>query len=207
MQIQGLFPTPLISSVLPNSSGLCADLRALILERRTQSQGEKRSNVGGWQSEADFPAWSGTPGSILIEAVREVADVYTVLVQEGQLERHRIDWGVRAWANVSERGAANELHYHPGAYWSCVFYVDDGGIDGSDAYGGALEFVDPRGPVPLMHAPTVKMAIAQCANAGLGERIYPKNGMLVMFPSWLGHRVTAYNGNGTRISIAINFSA
>ena len=37
-------------------------------------------------------------------------------------------WICNMWANINRSGHANEFHSHPGAYWSCVYYVDDGGI-------------------------------------------------------------------------------
>ncbi len=206
MKIHPLFPTPLLESVLPGSEQLCAQLRDVILGRMAVSEGVRHSNLTGWQSDHDFMAWSGEPGRILLSAVQEVANRFTGVVLDGQLQRTTLDWKISGWANVNRRGDANALHYHPGCYWSAVFYVDDGGINGGDELGGAIEFVDPRGAMPLMYAPTVKMAVSQCATAGLGEQIFPRTGTLVMFPSWLGHRVTAYTGGGERISVAINFS-
>jgi uncharacterized protein (TIGR02466 family) len=206
MKIHPLFPTPLLESVLPGSEQLCAQLRDAILRRKATSDGVRHSNLTGWQSSHDFPQWSGQPGQILMAAVQEVADRFTSVMMDGQLQRTTLDWKISAWANVNRKGDANALHYHPGCYWSAVFYVDDGGIDGREDMGGAIEFVDPRGALPLMYAPTVKMAVSQCTTAGLGEQIFPRTGLLVMFPSWLGHRVTAYHGDGERISVAINFS-
>jgi hypothetical protein len=72
--------------------------------------------------------------------------------------------------------------------------VDDGGIAGGDALGGALDFSDSRGAMPMMHAPEVRMLFPGCANAGQGERFYPKTGMLMMFPAWLSHYFTQYRG-------------
>lgn len=207
MKIDALFPTPLLTAKLPHSEALCAGLRAAILARETQTPGVRHSNTTSWQSDDDLLAWAGVPGANLSAAVQEVIDHFTGVVREGGLTRDRVNWKINAWANINRAGDANDLHFHPGAYWSAVFYVDDGGINGGEEMGGALEFLDPRGALPLMHAPTVKMAISQCATAGLGERIYPETGMLALFPAWLGHRVTAYTGAGTRISVAMNFAA
>lgn len=205
MNIQALFPTPLVTGALPGSEMLCADLRRVILAREAENPGVQHSNNGAWQSDTDFLDWSGSAGAILINAISEVADHFTGVMADGKIARSRINWQVNAWANVNRAGHANDLHYHPGAYWSGVFYVDDGGIDGRDHLGGALEFSDPRGPMPLMHAPSVKMTISACASAGLGERFYPKTGMLALFPAWLGHSVTPYTGKGARISVAVNY--
>jgi uncharacterized protein (TIGR02466 family) len=41
---------------------------------------------------------------------------------------------------------------------------------------------------------------------GATERIRPKAGRLVMFPSWMIHQVRPYRGTAERISIAFNLS-
>jgi len=81
----------------------------------------------------------------------------------------------------------NEFHSHPGAYWSGVYYVDDGGTADNPSLGGELEFMDPRGPLPLMNAPHLRMTGNM--TAGANERVTPKAGQLAMFPAWLMHQV------------------
>ena len=53
-RIENLFPTPLFSHVLKNVDDLNAELRDLILERERAMPSAGKSNVGGWQSEADL---------------------------------------------------------------------------------------------------------------------------------------------------------
>lgn len=84
--------------------------------------------------------------------------------------------------------------------------VDDGGIGGHPGRGGGIEFSDPRGPVPLMYLPTVKVDVPGFLSAGLGEQVLPETGLILLFPSWLLRHVAAYTGDGTRISVAVNFS-
>ncbi len=206
MRIQGLFPTPLIICELSGADATCALLRETILTHERATPSVSRSTEGGWQSGSDFEVWSGAEGAAVLGAAREVADHHTAVLEGAAMVKQRLDWRVNAWANVNRAGAGNDLHYHPGAFWSACFYVDDGGVDGKDHLGGGIEFIDPRGVGPLMHAPSVKISIAHCATAGLGETFYPKSGMLLMFPSWLGHRVTRYLGEDARISVAMNFS-
>jgi uncharacterized protein (TIGR02466 family) len=70
--------------------------------------------------------------------------------------------------------------------------------------GGELVLHDPRMPTIAMHAPYLRFR-----NAG-GERqvkVKPAPGLLVMFPSWLAHEVEPWDGEGMRISIAINLMA
>jgi uncharacterized protein (TIGR02466 family) len=39
-----------------------------------------------------------------------------------------------------------------------------------------------------------------------GERVRPKSGRMVMFPSWVMHQVRPYRGTAERISIAFNLT-
>jgi uncharacterized protein (TIGR02466 family) len=204
MDIKPLFPTPLIRLDL-DGGNMVAELRQTILEREASTPGTLHSNDGGWQSADDFVEWSGVAGTMLIAAAREAVDGVTGYFDGATLNRGRFDWRVQAWANINRTGAGNQAHFHPGAFWSACFYVDDGGINGDDALGGAIEFADPRGPLPMMYAPKLKMMVPNCLSAGLGERVYPRTGTLLIFPSWLSHSVTRYIGTATRISVAINY--
>ena len=205
MRVKPLFPTPLIEAAIDDGA-LIAQLRDVIVERARTIESVQHSNVGGWQSAPDFQTWSGEPGAQLITIATAAVNEATGIFVQGELRRAAISWQVSAWANVNRAGSSNDLHFHPGAYWSACFYVDDGGIEGREALGGAIEFADPRGPLPLMYQPNVKMLFAGTVTAGLGERIYPKTGMLLVFPAWLGHSVTPYAGEATRISVAMNFA-
>lgn len=206
MRIEPLFPTPLLIATLPDCKELCADLRTRILAHAEANDGVRHSNTGGWQSAPDFFAWAGPSGEVLRAATVEVVDHYTGVYEHGEIVRKALDWRIDAWANVNRRGDRNERHVHPASFWSAVFYVDDGRSHEDDACGGAIEFTDPRGAVPLMHASAVKMTIEHCVNAGLGARYQPQTGELYLFPSWLSHSVTPYTGDGVRVSIAANFA-
>ncbi len=205
MQIKSLFPTPLVTCDLDGSESLIPALRERILKRAAEVPGVSRSNEGGWQSAPDFPEWSGSSGEALTAAITEIVNRFTVVNTDSGLQRLTLNWRLQAWANVNRRGHANAAHFHPGAFWSAVFYVDDGGIDGKPDLGGAIEFADPRGPAPVMYAPNVKMGIEGCVLAGLQERVFPRTGQLLLFPAWLGHSVAPYTGDRTRISVTINY--
>jgi uncharacterized protein (TIGR02466 family) len=117
-----------------------------------------------------------------------------------------VTWLGNMWANVNRSGHGNEVHSHPGAYWSGVYYVDDGGIDADPSLGGELEFMDTRGPAPAMNAPHLSFAMPGGLSAGFTERVRPKSGRLVMFPAWVMHQVRLYHGTAERISIAFNLT-
>jgi uncharacterized protein (TIGR02466 family) len=206
MEIRTLFPTPLIISQIDDGGALVTALKTAILAEESRSRGTQHSNLVGWQSNHNLEEWAGLGGEMFMAGVLGQMMKNTAIFEGGQLREVALNWKIQVWANVNRTGASNKIHYHPGAFWSGCFYVDDGGIDGHEHLGGAIEFHDPRGAMPMMYAPTIKMKIADCFTAGLSERIYPKTGMMLLFPSWLQHSVEAYTGNGTRISIAFNAS-
>jgi uncharacterized protein (TIGR02466 family) len=206
MEVKSLFSTPLIMTELADGSPLIPSLRASILARREQSDGVSHSNEGGWQSDDDLIVWAGSAGDTLVSGIKAILEQCTGTFDGKLVQKQALEWKIQAWANINQKGNGNALHFHPASYWSGTLYVDDGGIDGREHLGGAIEFKDPRGAAPLMYAPGVKMALDGCLTAGLAERIYPKTGQLIIFPSWLAHCVTPYRGNGTRISIAFNCS-
>jgi uncharacterized protein (TIGR02466 family) len=205
-QAASLFDTPVIVDAMPDSEALNAELKRLILERRAADKGIGRSNVGGWHSDTEMLAWGGEPALQLVKRVVAAADAFTVDIKAEGKARFR--WVPEMWANVSQAGASNQYHTHPGAYWSVVYYVDDG-YGGSDdqSLGGELVLLDPRMPMIRMTAPDLRFRRPGQRPEDQERWFRPKSGMIVIFPAWLSHAVRPYNGSDLRISIAINLSA
>ena len=210
-EIVPLFATPIIRLDVPDAPALTADLRRVIEEREKVQESTHHSNQGGWQSTWDMDRWGGAPAIKLLAHARNLANRVTT-DRKGNIGAgphpgyFAVTWHGNMWANINRSGHANEFHSHPGAYWSCVYYVDDGGIGDDPSLGGELEFMDPRGALPAMNAPHLAVDMPGGLSAGVTERFTPKVGRLVMFPSWLYHQVRPYHGNRTRISIAMNLS-
>lgn len=202
---RGMFPTPLISARLAGHRALDAELARTILAREQAECGVAASNQGGWHS-AEFASWCGPAGRTVLDAARALVDHMTVMRRGDALVPATVGWVVTAWANVNRAGHGNRPHAHPGAYWSGVYWVDDGGVAGEPARGGMLELADPRGILPAMVAPQLRCAIVATHGDGGGESVTPQAGTMVLFPSWLIHSVTPYAGPGARISVAFNVS-
>ena len=206
LSVAGLFATPLAAVILADHQALNAALAERILARREQEPGIGASNVGGWHS-AEFQSWSGPAGARLLDAARRPAERLTLAeTAGGGLARATINWRVTAWANVSGAGDSNRPHGHPGAFWSGVYWVDDGGVEADGTIGGLFEMQDPRGLLPAMYAPGLHFAVDGCEDAGTARTLTPQAGMMILFPSWLSHAVTPYRGTRPRISVAFNFS-
>ena len=208
-KIVPLFATPLVILDVPEAVALNVELRRAIQQREQSHPSTQKSNLGGWQSSWDMDRWGGAAAVKLLAFARNLANQVTTkpdgAVGEGPYTGHfAVTWVGNMWANINRSGHANEFHSHPGAYWSGVYYVDDGGIAGDRSLGGELEFLDPRGPVPLMNAPHLRMSGS--LSAGATEKVLPTAGRMVIFPAWLLHQVRPYLGNAERISIAFNLT-
>ncbi|POA50355.1 hypothetical protein C1893_02055 [Pseudomonas sp. MPR-ANC1] len=209
IKIRRLFTTPLASIQYPDAEKLNDELKTLITRRMAKDRnGAQRSNDGGWQSSSDFPAWGGDACNALVRFATEFAVQLTAVHSDQYgLTEPAFEWKLNAWANVNEAGHSNALHGHPGAFWSGVYWVDDGGREDDPDVGGDLEFIDPRGMVASTYNPALRMRVEGCITAGFSTTCAAKSGTFLMFPSWLMHSVQRFQGARPRISIAFNFGA
>jgi uncharacterized protein (TIGR02466 family) len=196
VKVLRLFPTPVIVGRVDDAETINTDLEAAILARMDADAGVRRSNVGGWHSSSNLLAWSGDAGRLLTRQAIELANAHTL---DANGKAVTPAWRIEAWANVSGPGDANVAHVHGAAYWSVVYYVRVG-----KGAGGRLVLHDPRMPALRMHAPGLQLKDATPEQVA---RIEPQAGQIIMFPSWLSHGVEAWDGEGLRISIAMNLSA
>ncbi len=204
-QLLGLFDTPVIVDELPNASSINTTLAPLILARREQQPGVTISNIGGWQSEHDVTDWGGEAIQHLLNHIAAMATGHCVDIVSPRAARHR--WAHDIWANVSPPQASNQMHTHPGAYWSAVYYVDDGSDQHDGSQGGELVLEDPRMPMIAMSMPNLRL---RSTNGSVHEpqlRMKVRTGRIIMFPAWLNHGVMPHRGPRERISIAINLLA
>lgn len=206
IEIHRLFATPIASIELPSAASLNTSLSRYIIERQRTQPSVQHSNKGGWQSAPDLCSWPHPAVQSLVDFSTSFVDRLTAVNSPHGLVEPTHAWKVEGWANVNFPGCSNALHAHPGAFWSVVYWVDDGQDADAGDQGGQLEFQDPRGILPAMYAPALRFRIEGCLNAGYTQAISPASGRLVAFPSWLLHAVAPYTGTRPRISIALNFS-
>ena len=193
-QIRSLFATPIAIHFLPVAQEVNAELRPLILEKAQAS-----TNGEGWNSGADFEKWGAEPAQTVFRVARDLADNMTS-TRTGA--RVALDWKITAAAAVRQKGDYRAFASQPGAYWSGVYYVDDGYAKSDDeTLGGECELADPRGALPIMVAPHLGFRIPGGQTAGSPEVIRPQNGMLILHPSWLARGERRYDGDHQRVMI------
>jgi uncharacterized protein (TIGR02466 family) len=198
------FGTPVIAIDFPNHEAINAELEEVILTRRENDDGMVRSNVTSWHSDEGFIRWGGPHAQFLAKSFANICSGVTEMPSEAGANLRR--WVVRMWANVFEEGAFNRLHFHPGAFWSAVYYVSDGREMGDEDVGGNLVLHSPHESVSSMYAPDVHIKLPNGERLSSTLAVRPRPGLGVIFPSWLMHEVDPYRGKRTRISIALNLS-
>lgn len=196
------FPTPVIVRELENAAQLNEALRRSIIDRKASSKGIQRSNILGWHSDTEMLNWGGEAAqNLAMQTLQTCGEHTTDIGMQGQTPR--FEMAMDMWANVSPAGASNQSHAHPGALWSAVYYVDDGG----DSASGQLVLQDPRFPMNRAYVPDLVFVDGDGRKEESQFRIAPTPGKLVLFPSWMMHGVKPHQGSRERISIAMNVMA
>lgn len=114
---------------------------------------------------------------------QDASDVFLAALGKTPEEIKGRDRKYFAWASVHQNGIHHMMHTHPNNMLSGVYYVKV--PNGS----GPLVFSDPRGEIPPFDEALI---------------VKPSEGVLVLFPSWLGHEVLPTGVSDPRISIAFN---
>jgi len=197
-QIRSLFATPVSIHFLPIAQDVNAALRPLIVERAgSGTRGQ------GWRSDNDL-AFCGEQLQMIFRVARDLADGATSTRTGGRVT---LDWKVEANACVRQKGDYREFAARPGAFWSGVYYVDDGYAKSDDvALGGECELADPRGALPAMVSPQYAFRIPGGQTAGQTEVIRPNSGMIVLYPSWLMRGERRHDGEQPRVTIEFDMT-
>lgn len=99
-----------------------------------------------------------------------------------------------SWFHVGKKNSVHETHSHAMCSWCGIYFVQAG-----DEGSGDTVFCNP---VVLTHQ---DVGLRQLASTSQ-ERVLPKDGLLVFFPSYLRHHQSLYTGDKDRIVVAFNIS-
>lgn len=98
------------------------------------------------------------------------------------------------WANVNPQGSMHRIHSHPNNFLSGVYYVTT--PSGADT----INFHDPRIQTGIIRPPVTALT-----NENTDQVVVRvKQGMFLLFPSWLQHSVDVNPNDQLRISISFN---
>ena len=184
-------------------------LRRLILEIESRQSAKKDSpqplhrNV--YESEFDFLNYPDQAVLQLKQLIhRRLAETIMATSRIDQQTLVKFKITTESWFHVTRNGGYVRSHNHPQHSWSAIYCVDQGDPNPEyDHDAGYLVFSDPRSNAGMF---------LDMANSEMlpdlnfhAKRFRPKNGELIIFPSYIWHSVEPYNGERPRITVAANF--
>tara|TARA_Y200000002_G_scaffold201863_1_gene166556 strand:- start:89 stop:691 length:603 start_codon:yes stop_codon:yes gene_type:complete len=187
------FPTPVWTLQLDNYQSINEQMHEFI--KITQSKDQKgisKSNIKGWHSN-DFNMQENEPKNFIKFILPAIEQVITDMNWEKQKQSVNIN---NMWAIINTGGSANLRHQHGNSTISGAYYVR------APENSGDIVFYDPR-PAPVYTYP--KALNPNLLNAQVNG-ISPKEGALVLFPSYLDHSVNENLSNEERIVISFNIT-
>ena len=176
-----LFPTKVMvfASGLDMSKVLKA---AYSIQSSTESVAQ--TNIGGYQSSGDF--------IMKDPLLEELFVVQQECIGEYLRDYNRCRYTLtNSWLNINGKGDFNWSHVHPGSQLSCCAYVQNPGK--------GIDLQDPRAVTRMLK--TFELSPNNYAELN----IKPEVGDIIVFPSWLEHKVPPNPIEEPRVSIASNY--
>ena len=180
MKRHHLFYSPVIETELDLDFN---DLTNKIVSGSKTISSQSMTNRGGWQSDINF---------MFRDGLRHYLDLIDRHINEtcNKCFHHQLNFQ-NCWVNVNQRGDYNVAHKHAGATLSVVFWISTPENCGEIIFNHPSDFSF----IPEIYddlRPTWKYK--------------PKQGSMLIFPSYLLHFVEPSETDDKRISIAFNYS-
>lgn len=185
------FPTPVWTLQIDNYKNINEEMYTYIKELQNKDQiGISKSNLKGWHSK-DFNLNEKQPQNFISLIHSSIEQVMHDMNWDKQKQIAKIN---NMWAIINTGGSANLRHQHGNSTISGAFYVR------APENAGDIIFYDPR-PAPIYSHPN---ALSPNSLNAQVNGISPKEGALILFPSYLDHSVNENKSNEERIVISFN---
>ena len=185
MQSLDLFPTTIWAEKLDLDN---KKILEHIHEFKKVTEGAEFSNVGGWQGHK-------FENDELVNAIRDNVPWNPNSQHYNVNDPFPRGLVVHSWVNINGKGAYNLRHNHVDTQvLICgVYYVK------VPENSGSIRFYDPRG-----HMVTAFPDSTYYYDGIQFQTIDPEEGMILYFPHWLEHEVTANPTDEDRVSVSFN---
>ena len=187
------FSTPVWIDQINNFESINSELKKYIYQEYEKNpDGIKKSNLNGWHSEG-FDLKNENLKNFISEISKNIGTAVNDMGWDLESQIVKI---TNMWAIINKNKAFNERHHHGNSALSAAYYVK------AENNAGNIVFFDPR-QANVFHHPTAKKA--NDLN-GQVRSITPKAGTLVLFPSYLEHKVEENLSDEERIVVSFNIS-
>ena len=192
-QIYKLFPTPVFHFRVENYQKLNTELENYILNlRKKDEKGQKKSNAGGWHSH-NFDLNNDNTAKKFAKIFEEFYKKVIINEMGWKYDSNKVKMDAM-WSIINKKGSFNIQHNHANAYLSSAYYVRH------PEKSGSIKFFDPREQKNIRY-PKIKKYTD--LSAVIIEKD-PKEGDLLIFPSYLYHSVGENLSEDDRIIVSFN---
>ena len=144
------------------------------------------------ESKFDF---FNTDEPIIYQTIEWICECLKITLNtiHGVDENYQVNFN-ESWYHITKTNGMHDVHQHPNCSWCGIFYLDPGSDNGS----GCTSFISPIDNSYLDYGNRFLQYTAL--------DIQPKEGLLVLFPSYIAHTQKLYTGEKDRIVVAFNMS-
>ena len=187
------FGTPIWISIIPKHWEINEKMLKYIksLQKKDRS-GINRSNLLGWHSK-DFDLELEQPRFFVNSISPQLNSVLTDMGWDIKKQEVKI---TGMWAVINKKNSSNAMHIHSNNYISAAYYVK------APINCGDIVFYDPKFAATYRYP---KISKTNKLNSNMVS-FQPKEGMLVLFPSYLQHSVNVNKTDEERIVISFNIN-
>jgi len=158
--------------------------------KRKDKKGVKKTNVGGWHS-GNVINETHTEFVKLINEIENAANLYHHEIQLKKIYNQKIE---NIWVNINQKGHSNVSHDHPRSIFSGAFYLRGN---------APICFQHPfSGITTYFWGEPIVEEWNETNSEGWG--ILPESNTLLIFPSWIQHKVCINEEDTDRISFSFN---
>ncbi len=185
------FSTPVWTSIVPDYQQINEKMYTYIKSlQNSDPKGMNKSNILGWHSHP-FVLDAEEPKFFINSILPAINESMRDMSWDSEKNKMEI---TGMWTIINTKSARNERHIHSNNFISAAYYVK------APENAGDILFHDPR-EVNVIRKPNTKQA--NKLNAQIFN-IKPKEGLLVLFPSYLHHSVNENLSDQERVVISFN---
>ena len=188
-----VFSTPIWAGLILNYQELNNKMLKYIKDLQIQNpKGITKSNVFGWHSE-DFDLENEQPKYFINSISTNLNEAFIDMGWDIKNQEVKV---TSMWSVINKKNASNARHIHSNNYISAAYYVK------SPENSGDIVFHDPRSVTTFRYP---KISERNTLNSNVFS-IKPKEGLLVLFPSYLYHSVDFNRTEEERVVISFNIN-
>ena len=192
-ELHKTFPTPIWTSIIPNFEEVNERMYNYIISlQKNNPNGITKSNLLGWHSE-DFDLEKEEPRYFVNSISSSINYSLNDMGWDLKQQETKI---TSMWSIINKKDASNARHIHSNNYLSSAYYVR------APKNCGSIVFHDPRSVTTFRYP---KIAKPNNLNTNVFS-VEPKEGLLVLFPSYLYHSVDLNRSGEERIVISFNIN-